>query len=138
MLSFSIFLRNGKSWHMTALRLLILLIASIFCGEVAIMFALEYVAFDNNLARNALDATALVTIIFPFLYFFVFRAIVQKNKDLAAAQRQLLPTRSSSIRSNSWIRLSATCLRVWPCTIRQGDSSFVTIATGKSTIYRRT
>jgi diguanylate cyclase (GGDEF)-like protein/PAS domain S-box-containing protein len=90
MLSFSIFLRNGKSWHMTALRLLILLIASIFCGEMAIMFALEYVAIDNNLARNTLDATALVTIISPFLYFFMFRAIVQKNKDLTAAQRQLL------------------------------------------------
>ena len=75
---------------MTALRLLILLTASIFFGEVAIMFALEYVAFDNNLARNVLDATALVTIIFPFLYFFMFRAIVQKNKDLTAAQRQLL------------------------------------------------
>jgi diguanylate cyclase (GGDEF)-like protein len=75
---------------MSALRLLTLLSATIFCGEMAIMFALDHVAIDNELGRNALDATALVIVVFPFLYFFMFRTIIQKNKDLTAAQQQLL------------------------------------------------
>ena len=54
------------------------------------MLALGYVAIENELGRNAIDATALVIIVFPFLYFFVFRTILQKNKDLTATQQQLL------------------------------------------------
>ena len=80
---------------MSALRLLILLIASIFCAEMAIMFALEYVATGNNLAQSALDATALVIIMFPVLYFFLFKAIMQKNNDLAAAHWELLVERKT-------------------------------------------
>jgi diguanylate cyclase (GGDEF)-like protein/PAS domain S-box-containing protein len=75
---------------MSALRLLILLAASIFFGELAIMFTLEYVTIDDSVARNALDATALVIIVFPVLYFFVFRAVILNAKNLTAAQQQLL------------------------------------------------
>jgi diguanylate cyclase (GGDEF)-like protein len=75
---------------MSALRLLALLSATIFCGELAIMFVLDHVAIDNELGRNAIDATALVIIVFPFLYFFMFRAAIQKNNELTATQQHLL------------------------------------------------
>jgi diguanylate cyclase (GGDEF)-like protein len=75
---------------MTALHLLILLSLTIFGGEIAIMFALDYANIENEFLKNAADAAALVVVVFPFLYFFIFRTIMKKNKDLIAFQQQLL------------------------------------------------
>jgi diguanylate cyclase len=75
---------------MSALRLLILLSLTIFCGEMAIMVALDYVHIENEIVTNIVDASTLVVIVFPFLYFFIFRNTMQKNKDLTATQQQLL------------------------------------------------
>lgn len=75
---------------MGALRLLILLSLTIFCGEMAIMVALQYAHIENEIFANILDATTLVIIVFPFIYFFVFRSTMQKNKELTATQQQLL------------------------------------------------
>jgi diguanylate cyclase len=78
---------------MSALRLLILLSMTIFCGELAIMLALDHINIESELTRNVVDATTLVVIVFPFLYFFAFRTILQKNKDLTATQQQLSATK---------------------------------------------
>lgn len=75
---------------MSAWRLLAFLSLVIFGGEAAIMFALDYAAIDNELGKSAVDSTALVIIVFPFLYFFVFRTIIQKNNELTAARQKLL------------------------------------------------
>lgn len=75
---------------MSALRLLILLSLTIFCGEMTIMVALDYVHIENEFVTNIVDATTLVVIVFPFLYFFIFRSTMQKNKDLTATHQQLL------------------------------------------------
>ncbi|MBI5908941.1 MAG: hypothetical protein HY848_03155, partial [Betaproteobacteria bacterium] len=75
---------------MSALRLLILLSLTIFCGEFAIMFALDYLPIENELIKNIADATALVVIVFPFLYFFVLKTMLNKNAELTATQQQLV------------------------------------------------
>ena len=75
---------------MSALRVLLLLSLAIFCGEFAIMFALRFLHIENEVVNNIVDATALVVIIFPFLYFFVLRTILNKNAELTAAQQGLL------------------------------------------------
>jgi diguanylate cyclase (GGDEF)-like protein len=75
---------------MSALRLLILLSLTIFCGEFAIMLGLDYVQIRNESIANIVDATTLIVIVFPFLYFFVLKTVVAKNKDLTAAHRQLV------------------------------------------------
>lgn len=75
---------------MSALRLLLLLSVTIFCGEFAIMFALDYVHIENEFVTNIVDATTLVVIVFPFLYFFVLKTIVTKNEDLTATHQELL------------------------------------------------
>jgi len=75
---------------MSALRLLTLLSLTIFCGEFAIMFALDYLRIENEVVTNIVDATALIVIVFPALYFLVLKTILNKNADLTDAQRQLL------------------------------------------------
>jgi diguanylate cyclase (GGDEF)-like protein len=75
---------------MTALRLLTLLSLTIFGGEIAIMFALNHINIENEFLKNTADAAALVVVVFPFLYFFIFRTMVKKNKDLSATQQKLL------------------------------------------------
>jgi diguanylate cyclase (GGDEF)-like protein len=80
----------GEGRSMPALHLLTLLSLTIFGGEIAIMFALDYANIENEFLKNAADAAALVVVVFPFLYFFIFRTIMKKNKDLIAFQQQLL------------------------------------------------
>ena len=75
---------------MTALRVLILLSATIFCGELAIMLVLDYVQIESTLVSNIVDASTLVVIVFPFLYFFVLKTIMAKNEELTGAQHQLV------------------------------------------------
>lgn len=75
---------------MSALRLLLLLSLAIFCGEFAIMIALDYIQVQSELIANVIDATTLVVIVFPFLYFFVFKTFVVRNEELTTTQQQLL------------------------------------------------
>ncbi len=75
---------------MSAFRLLALLALAIFGGEMTIMFVLDYVPIGNGSYKNVVDATALIIIVFPLLYFFVFRVILKRNKALTSARGQLL------------------------------------------------
>jgi diguanylate cyclase (GGDEF)-like protein len=81
-------------------RLLGLLSVTIFGGELAIMFALNYLHIGNKIVENFIDATALVVIVFPVLHFFVFKTIlsakerleeriVERTRDIEAVNRAL-------------------------------------------------
>lgn len=74
---------------MTALRLLVLLSLATFAGEAGIMFVLDRVTIADPIVRNLLDATALTVLLFPLLYFFMFRAMLKRNQALGAARRDL-------------------------------------------------
>lgn len=75
---------------MRVLKLLLVLLATIFCGEFVIMIALDYWRVETKFVNNLLDATLLVIFAFPFLYLFAFRTIIAQNRELAAAREQLL------------------------------------------------
>lgn len=67
---------------MNVFRLLALLSLAILGGEMAIMFALPYVHVDNEIIKNAIDATALTMIVFPLLYFFAFKTTLDAQHRL--------------------------------------------------------
>lgn len=78
---------------MSAMRLLVLLSLSIFCGEFAIMVALDYVRIESEFITNLVDSTALVVIVFPSLYFFALKTIMRQNRSLTAAHRRLVASK---------------------------------------------
>lgn len=78
---------------MSALRLLVLLSLSIFCGEFAIMVALDHVRIQSEFITNLVDSTALVVIVFPSLYFFVLKTVMRQNKSLSVAHRRLVASK---------------------------------------------
>jgi hypothetical protein len=67
---------------MSIIRFAVILTAAIFFGEIAVMYALEFVPIQNALLENVLDASALVCLVFPVLYFFSLRSIILSNKVL--------------------------------------------------------
>ena len=74
---------------MTALRLLALLSLAVFTGEAAIMFVLDRLTIPDPVVRNLLDATALTVLVFPLLYVFMVRPLLQRNRALGAAKLAL-------------------------------------------------
>lgn len=57
------------------------------------MVALSYAPIESDLFKNVIDATALVVIVFPFLYFLVFKPVFKKNQELYVLKEQLLDAR---------------------------------------------
>lgn len=78
---------------MSAARLLAMVSLAIFVGEAAIMVASGYAPIESEFLKNAIDATALVVIVFPFLYYLVFKPVFKKNHELYVLKEQLLDAR---------------------------------------------
>ena len=77
-----------------AIRALIVVTAAIFGGELAIMFGLEYLDLKDGLVVNFADSLSLSLIVFPIVYYAVFRPIMEKNRNLKAAEQALLSDQS--------------------------------------------
>lgn len=75
------------------MRLLITLTVSIFVIETLIMLGLTVAGIGNPLVETGIDAFTLTALLFPVLYFGVFKAIVAKNDALIASERNLLASR---------------------------------------------
>lgn len=73
-----------------AIRVLIIVVAAIFFGELAIMFGLQYLNPQEGAWVNVADSLSLSLIVFPIVYFAVFRPILEKNRNLEAAEQALL------------------------------------------------
>ncbi|HUY02678.1 MAG TPA: hypothetical protein VMV33_05290 [Rhodocyclaceae bacterium] len=66
---------------------------AVFATEALIMFGLEAAQINNTLIRTGIDAFTLTALLFPVLYFGVFKVIVAKNDALTASERTLLASR---------------------------------------------
>ncbi len=73
-----------------AIRTLLIVVVAVFGGELAIMFGLEQLNLKAGVWGNFADSLALSLILFPVIYLAVFRPMLQKNRNLAAAEQALL------------------------------------------------
>ncbi len=76
----------------SAARLFVLLVASIFITELLVMFFLEFARVSSGLMRSLLDSILLVLVVYPILYRLVFRkmhiwfeAEIKKDYDIQSA-----------------------------------------------------
>ena len=69
-------------------RIIIILSATIFFGELAIMYALSSVDIQNKTIENFLDAGALLVIVFPVLYFFSIKSMLLNQQRLEVSVRE--------------------------------------------------
>ncbi|WP_156302352.1 hypothetical protein [Methylogaea oryzae] len=60
------------------------LVGSIFFGEIAVMLLLMHIPPLNPIVEALIDATTLVILVFPTLYFFVFRPMAMHIKRSSA------------------------------------------------------
>lgn len=68
-------------------RLLAILIAAAFAAELLIMSVLNLLAPLPQWLENTLDAFLLAVLLFPFLYYWLFRPLKTLNVELAARTR---------------------------------------------------
>jgi diguanylate cyclase (GGDEF)-like protein len=68
--------------EMRITRLFAMLAASIFGGELLIMFVLDAVGINNKTLENFIDSTALVIIVFPIIYLFTFKTLLSSQERL--------------------------------------------------------
>jgi hypothetical protein len=73
-----------------AMRALIIVVAAVFGGELAIMFGLEQLGLKAGAWTNFADSLALALIVFPIVCLAVFRPILEKNRSLEIAEKALL------------------------------------------------
>ena len=73
-----------------AIRALVVVVGAIFGGELAIMFGLEYLDSKDGAWVNLVDPLSLSLIVFPIVYFAVFRPLLEKNRSLETAEQALL------------------------------------------------
>jgi len=69
--------------HLSPLRLLLVLAATVFTVETSIMFALDALPPMSEVTSTMVDATLLVSLIFPVFYYLVFRPLSLNVQELA-------------------------------------------------------
>lgn len=77
------------SGHQSPVRLLVMTIIPIFVAEFALMVALERLHGLSPFAQTIVDASALTILVFPALYFFLFRPLVLDMTRLRQAQADI-------------------------------------------------
>jgi len=70
-------------------RLLVLTLASVSIGEIAVMFALERIGSSTVPVNALLDGLLLSFLVFPVLYFFLLRPLRAAYAEQAAARESL-------------------------------------------------
>lgn len=73
---------------MIVTRILALLSAAIFFGEIAVMIVLDHLHVENAILESVIDATALVLIIFPILYFFALKSMLARQANLETGVKE--------------------------------------------------
>ncbi|MEE9593863.1 MAG: HAMP domain-containing sensor histidine kinase [Candidatus Hydrothermarchaeales archaeon] len=71
------------------LRLLLIITISIFVIEAVLMFALSYIPPVSTTALILIDSFLLIALVFPALYFFVFRPLVRNISERELAEEEL-------------------------------------------------
>ena len=75
--------------YQSAASLLVILAASVFIIEIAVMYLLHELPPIAEAASVMLDASLLTTGLFPIFYYFVFRPFVRKIEELKLAEERL-------------------------------------------------
>lgn len=73
---------------MNALRILTLLSATIFFGELAVMHLLGHLSIGDETLAAFVDSAMLLAIVFPVLYFAVIRSLIATKSKLEAGIRE--------------------------------------------------
>lgn len=76
---------SSFSGHPSPARLLVMTIIPIFAAEFAVMVALEHLQGLSPFAQTIIDSSALTILVFPALYFFLFRPLVTGMANLRQA-----------------------------------------------------
>lgn len=84
-------LRNkvNSQGYPSPLRMLVVIAVSIFATEFAIMIFFIYFPLDD-IKETLIDASTLVTIITPILYYYFYRPFLHYTGDLKSAEDELL------------------------------------------------
>jgi len=78
---------NSDEVHLSPLRLLFVLIITVFSVETLIMCFLKELPPMSEVQSTMLDATLLVVIIFPVFYWLMFRPLRLNIRELAALEK---------------------------------------------------
>lgn len=74
---------------LSPLRLLTIIIASIFLAEIFAMLVVYVLSSHSYLLTTLVDAGIMVVLIFPILYWFSFRPLIQQIEKLQEAETKL-------------------------------------------------
>jgi len=83
---------TGIQPHM---RLIILIALTVFVCEMLVMFILSYLPFFTVGFHALIDATLLVVLLLPVLYFGLFRTLVRYISELRQAEETIIKQRDS-------------------------------------------
>lgn len=72
-----------------AVGILVTMSVALFAAELFIMFGLQKVTIEHPLTEAFTDAFVLILVLFPVLYFLVFRSLVNKNQSLTVVEQEL-------------------------------------------------
>ena len=82
-------LPSRKPFHLPVAKLLAMLTVSAFLEELLVLFLLDMLPPMPKAAEFLLDATLLSVLIFPVLYFLVYRPMSQNITELRQAEENL-------------------------------------------------
>jgi serine phosphatase RsbU (regulator of sigma subunit) len=82
--------KDSASKLISPLRTLIVVTVVIFTAEAVIMTAFHYLPPFNELSETLIDATSLVALVFPALYFLIFRPFLLSVKHREEMEREVL------------------------------------------------
>jgi PAS domain S-box-containing protein len=80
---------SRKSYQLPVTRLLGMLTVTAFLEELLVMFILDKLPPLPKVAEYLMDATLLTVLIFPVLYFLVYRPMLQNISELRQAEENL-------------------------------------------------
>jgi PAS domain S-box-containing protein len=80
---------SRKSYKLPVAKLLVMLTVTVFLEELLVMFVLDNLPRLPKVLEFLLDATLLTALVFPVLYFLVYRPMLRNITDLKRAQENL-------------------------------------------------
>ena len=80
---------SRKSYKLPVAKLLVMLTATVFLEELLVMLILDRLPHLSKMAEFLLDAGLLTVLIFPALYFLVYRPMLRNITELKQTQENL-------------------------------------------------
>jgi len=85
--------RAGGKWlassHDAPRRLLCTTLLAVFIAELIVMLGLSQLGLEDPVIVALLDAVLLTALVFPCVYYFAFKKLIQKNAELVESETRL-------------------------------------------------